>query len=74
MITVTNCLFIIISVTGAVLEEVEALNGVGSVVYRGTVKGASRHTIDMSGLANRHYMLRTTMDNGAVSQKFYVMK
>jgi parallel beta-helix repeat protein len=63
-----------ISVTGSVLKEVEVLNSVGSVVYRGVVNGGDRHSVDVSGLANGHYMLRATTENGVVSKQFDVMK
>jgi hypothetical protein len=65
---------ITVNVSGSVLKEVEVLNSVGSVVYRGVVNGGDRHSIDVSGLANGHYMLRATTENGVVSKQFDVMK
>ena len=63
-----------VNVSGSVLKEVEVLNSVGSVVYRGAVNGGDRHSVDVSGLANGHYMLRATTENGVVSKQFDVMK
>jgi parallel beta-helix repeat protein len=65
---------ITVNVSGSVLKEVEVLNSVGSVVYRGVVNGGDRHSVDVSGLANGHYMLRATTENGVVSKQFDVMK
>ena len=59
-----------ISVSGdAHLQEVEVLNSVGSVVYRGAVSGSATHSVDVSGLANGHYMLRATTTTGAVATR-----
>ena len=63
-----------VSVSGAVLQEVEVLNSVGSVVYRVSVAGAGSHSIDVSGLANGHYMLRATTDSGIASRQFDVIR
>jgi hypothetical protein len=60
--------------TTAVLKELEVLNSVGSVVYRVSVSGTTTQSIDVSGLANGHYMLRATTEGGVISRQFDVLK
>jgi PKD repeat protein len=62
-----------VSVTGAELEAVEILNSVGSVVYRSEVS-STKHDVDVSGLANGHYMLRASTASGIISKQFDILK
>ncbi len=64
-----------VSVTGTALEEVEVVNGLGSVVYRSQVEsGKSSHRVDLSNLSNGHYMLRARTTEGMFTRPFDVMK
>ncbi|MCB9063752.1 MAG: T9SS type A sorting domain-containing protein [Chitinophagales bacterium] len=64
-----------ISVTGAVLEEVEILNSVGAVIYKGQAdKGQVAHEINVSSYANGHYLIRAKTDGGTISKGFDIMK
>ncbi|MCB0700468.1 MAG: T9SS type A sorting domain-containing protein, partial [Chitinophagaceae bacterium] len=64
-----------ISVTGAVLEEVEILNSVGAVIYKGQAdKGQAAHEINVSSYANGHYLIRAKTDGGTISKGFDIMK
>ncbi len=64
-----------VSVTGTALEEVEVVNGLGSVVYRSQVEsGKSSHRVDLSNLSNGHYMLRARTTEGMLTRPFDVMK
>ncbi|MCB9045190.1 MAG: right-handed parallel beta-helix repeat-containing protein [Chitinophagales bacterium] len=55
------------------IETVEVVNSVGSVVYKTTVNG-NEHRIDISCLANGHYMLRAITDSGTITKQFDVLK
>ncbi|MCB0700387.1 MAG: right-handed parallel beta-helix repeat-containing protein, partial [Chitinophagaceae bacterium] len=64
-----------ISVTGAVLEEVEILNSVGAVIYKGQAdKGQVAHEINVSSYANGHYLIRAKTDGGTISKGFDILK
>jgi hypothetical protein len=62
-----------ISSTGVVLQEVEVLNSVGSVVYRGVVNG-NTHSVEVSSYASGHYMIHATTAEGIVTKQFDIIK
>ncbi|MCB9045189.1 MAG: right-handed parallel beta-helix repeat-containing protein [Chitinophagales bacterium] len=55
------------------IETVEVVNSVGSVVYRTSVN-SNEHRIDISGLANGHYMLRAITADGMITKQFDILK
>lgn len=64
-----------VSVNGTTLEEIQILNSVGSIVYRAEAeKGTDKHQIDLSNMANGHYMLRARTADGIISKPFDIMK
>lgn len=62
-----------VTVKGTRLENVEILNSVGSVVYRSDVN-TDTYRIDVSGLANGHYVLRASATSGVITKQFDILK
>lgn len=60
---------------GLNVRAIEILNSVGSVVYTAKVEGgADNHSVDISGLANGHYVIRAVTDDAIVTSKFDVLR
>ena len=62
-----------ISLNGAELNAVEVINSTGSVVYRAALK-ENKHSIDVSGMANGHYMIRAVTSSGTVTKQFNILR
>ena len=56
------------------MESVEILNSVGAVVYRASDMNTTKHSADISTLANGHYMMRATTESGTLTKQFDVLK
>lgn len=59
---------------GVAMRYVEVLNSVGGVVYSANTNGSDNHRIDVSMLANGHYMIRTATEKGIVIRKFDILR
>lgn len=50
------------------LKEIELINSVGATVYKGTANGSTTATINVSGFAAGHYILRANTSKGYINR------
>jgi len=50
------------------LKDMEILNSVGAVVYRGSANGTANFTVNVSGFATGHYILRANTSRGYINR------
>jgi hypothetical protein len=50
------------------LKDIELLNSVGATVYRGKADGNTGFTINVSGFAAGHYILRANTSKGYINR------
>jgi len=50
------------------LKDIEILNSVGAVVYKGSANGTANFTVNVSGFAAGHYILRANTSKGYINR------
>lgn len=64
-----------LSVTGGItFDEITVMNSLGQVVLRETAGNVKTHDINVSGLADGHYMIRANTTGGIVTKPFNIIR